>query len=56
MNNVKLRQLQKDSGGGEITEEELLDAIKAFKLGKTPGLDGIPFEVYQSFFDVFRGV
>jgi hypothetical protein len=25
-----------------MTEEELLDAIKYFKAGKTPGLDGIP--------------
>jgi hypothetical protein len=30
---------------GQIIEE-LLDAIKAFKAEKTPGLDGIPVEVY----------
>ena len=49
-NNVKLTSVQKDSCEGHITEEELLDAIKAFKSGKTPELDGIPKEVYQSFF------
>jgi hypothetical protein len=31
-------------------EEELIDAIKAFKDGKTPGLDNIAVEVYQTFF------
>jgi hypothetical protein len=36
-------------------EKELLDAIKAFKSGKTPGLDGIPVDVCQTFFDVLRG-
>ena len=44
-NNVKLTSVQKDSCEGQITEEELLDAIKAFKSGKTPVLDGIPVEV-----------
>ena len=44
INNVKLTSVQKDSCEGQITEE-LLDAIKAFKVGKTPGLDGIPVEV-----------
>ena len=38
-----------------ITEEELLDTVKAFKFGKTPGLDGIPVEVYQTFLDILRG-
>ena len=49
-NNVKLASVQKDSWEGQITEEEFIDAIKAFKPGKTPGLDGIPVEVYQTFF------
>ena len=34
---------------GQITVEELLYAIKAFKAGKTPGLDGIPVEVYNTY-------
>ena len=54
-NNVKLTAVQKDSRGAQITEEELIDAIKAFKSVKTPGLDGIPVEVYQTFFDILRG-
>ena len=45
-NNVKLTSVQKDSCEGQITEE-LLDAIQAFKDGKTPWLDGIPVEVYK---------
>ena len=49
-NNVILTSVQKDSCEGQITEEELLDAIGAFKGGKTPGLDGIPVEVYKTFF------
>jgi hypothetical protein len=40
-NNVILTSVQKDSCEGQITEEELLEAIGAFKAGKTPGLDGI---------------
>ena len=44
INNVKLTAVQRDSCEGQITEEELLGAIKAFKSVKTP------IEVYQSFF------
>jgi hypothetical protein len=40
---------------GQITEEELLEAIGAFKDGKTPGLDGIPVEVYKTFFGILKG-
>lgn len=50
INKVKLSSVQKDSCEGQITEE-LLDASKAFKAGKTPGLDGIPVEVYKTFFE-----
>jgi hypothetical protein len=53
VNNVKLTAVQKDSCEGEITEEELLGAIKAFKAGKTQRLDGIPVEVYQTFFFIY---
>ena len=49
-NNVKLTSVQKDSCEGQITEEEFLDAIEAFKAGETPGLDGIPVEIYQTAF------
>jgi hypothetical protein len=30
------------------------EAIKSFQSGKTPGLDGIPAEVYQVFFDILK--
>ena len=54
INNVKLTSVQKDSCEGQITEEELLDAIKAFKAVKTPGLDGIPVEVlYTKLFLIY---
>ena len=49
-NIIKLTCVQKDSCEGPITEEELLEAIGAFKDGKTPGLNGIPVEVYETFF------
>ena len=55
-NNVELTAVQKNSCEGQITEEELLDAIKAFMYRKTSGLDGVPIEVYQTFFDVLRGL
>lgn len=40
------------SGEGLITEEELYSAIMSFKPGNTPGIDGIPIEV---FFDLVKG-
>ena len=46
-----LREITNIMCEGQIAEEELLDAIKAFKAGETPGLDGIPVEVYQTCFD-----
>jgi hypothetical protein len=36
------------------TEEELIDVIKAFKSGKTPGLDG-GRKYTKTFFDFLRG-
>ena len=30
------------------------EAIKSFQSGKTPGLDGVPVEVYQVFFDILK--
>ena len=48
--NVLLTNLQKELCHGQLTEEELFEAVKYFQPGKTPGLDGIPVEVYQTFF------
>ena len=50
--NVKLTSVQKDTCEGQITEEEHIDAIKAFK--STPRLDGIPVEVHQSLWAYHR--
>ena len=56
-NNIKkwkLTNVQKDHCEGQITEEELFEAIKYFQSGKNPGLDGIPVEVYQVFFEILK--
>lgn len=55
INKVTLTAIQKDSCEGQITEEEVIDAIKVFKAGKTPRLDDKPVEVHQTFFDILRG-
>jgi len=47
---VHLDTEQKNSCEGLITEKELWEAIDSFKEGKTPGIDGIPVEVYKTFF------
>ena len=33
----------------EFTEQEMLNAVKSLKNGKTPGKDGLPAEVYKMF-------
>nr|QCF47480.1 putative RNA-dependent DNA polymerase [Erythrocytic necrosis virus] len=53
-NNIKLTNVQKDQCEGQITEEELFEAIKSFQSGKTPGLDGIPVEVYQIYLEILK--
>ena len=53
-NHVKLTNFQKDPCEGQLTEEELFEAIKSFQSGKTPGLDDIPVEVYQTCLDVLK--
>jgi hypothetical protein len=50
--NGKIANAQKDQCEGQITEEELFQAIKSFQSGETPGIDGI--EVYQAFFDILK--
>ena len=52
--NNKLTDEQKQSTEGIITEDELWLAIKSFKPGKSPGLDGIPVEVYITFYDQIK--
>lgn len=50
----KLSNSQKISCEGPITEEELHEVVWSFQKGKTPGVDGIPVEVYQTFFDSLK--
>ena len=45
-NNIKLTNVQKDQCEGQITEEELFEAIKSFQSGKTPGLDDKRFLIF----------
>lgn len=47
---VKISDEQKESCEGLITENEHYQSIMPPQLGKTPGLDGIPIDVYQTFF------
>ncbi|PFX27102.1 Transposon TX1 uncharacterized 149 kDa protein [Stylophora pistillata] len=37
---------------GSLTSSEVLKALKGMARGKTPGLDGLPMEFYQKFWDV----
>lgn len=46
----KLSATHQLSCEGEITEQELLEAINSFALGKSPSIDGIPIEIYKTFF------
>ncbi|KAI8327987.1 hypothetical protein BC941DRAFT_334567, partial [Chlamydoabsidia padenii] len=36
----------------QVSDEELNDLIKFTPLGKSPGLDGLPFEVYRKVFSL----
>jgi hypothetical protein len=55
INNFKWTAIQKDLCEGEIIEKELLDAIKAFNWDNSRAGWHIPFQVYQTFFDILRG-
>ena len=37
---------------GDITIDECLRALNSFKNNKSPGLDGLPYEFYQSFWEL----
>ena len=47
--NRVLSEEEKQRIGGGISEEELCNAVKKLKRGKSPGLDGLPAELYQTF-------
>ncbi|KAJ8289842.1 hypothetical protein GJAV_G00005950 [Gymnothorax javanicus] len=50
----KLSETQRSTCEGLISEEELQKAIFSFQSDKTPGLDGIPVEVYQIFYEEIK--
>ena len=50
----ELNDLDKDTLGNEITEDEVLNAIKGLNSNKSPGIDGIPAEFYVKFWDIIK--
>ena len=48
-NSMKINDEDKDALNLNITENEILMALKSMKNGSSPGLDGIPGEVYKFF-------
>ena len=36
-----------------LIESEVTDTIRELRLGKAPGLDGLPAEFYMAFWDLF---
>lgn len=53
-NNVKLTLEEKESCEGLITQQELQEAIGSFGKGKSPRADGIPLDVYQTFYESIK--
>ena len=50
----RLSEQQSNSCEGPITEEELRIAVNSFKTGKSPGIDGLPIEIYKTFFECLK--
>ena len=51
----KLSEIEKNQCEDVLTESELLKSIKAFKIGKTPGMDGLTAEFYNFFWLDIKG-
>ena len=47
LNSPRLDERQKNDLDQDVTEDEVLSALKLMKNGAAPGLDGIPIEVYK---------
>ena len=45
----RLREAEAASYVGWVTKCEVRDALKQIDLNKSPGLDGLPYEVYEDF-------
>lgn len=48
----QLRDEQRESLDEQITLQELTDAMRQLSPGRSPGVDGIPVEFYQAFWDL----
>ena len=51
---IKLTAQIKQQQGVEITDEEILDAVKQLKNCRTPGSDGIPIDFYKVFWNQIK--
>lgn len=52
LTNINIRKLSETEAvnlGENISLEELWDSVQEMKLGKSPGPDGIPIEIYSTF-------
>lgn len=52
--NNKLNEIDRDTLSCEITEAEILNAIKGLNANKSPGIDGIPAEFYCKFWEIIK--
>ena len=52
--NEKLNETDRDLLRIEVTEKEILIAIKGLSTNKSPGNDGIPVEFYSKFWEIIR--
>ena len=48
----RITQMDKDSLEAPLSLEELHEALKSLQKGKSPGLDGLPPELYLEIWDV----
>ena len=54
LNSPKLTEEEMESCEGLVTEYELNKVLKTFARNKTPGSDGLPFEIYLTFWDSIK--
>ena len=50
---LRLQEAEAASCDGVVTEFEVRDALKQVGLNKSPGLDGLPYEVYMRLLHMF---
>ena len=49
---LRLSDAEAHSCDGPVTENECLVALKSMKSNRSPGIDGLPYEFYERFWDV----